>query len=169
MSPSTSSKTQDITFTADLEDGRRTPHNERSSNSQTPTPESRRSAELEHHSHSYFATFWRKVADKLPSPVTRYTRKAWGWIKGPEPPKRYYIKPIFGPAQTFAIRVLARIPRAGRFALLLAGFVVWVVVFGVILSDFSLPSSIGGFGAPVRLACTSRLWYVIYLRNVDRY
>lgn len=34
----------------------------------------------------------------------------------------------------------------------------WLVIFGVILSNDSLPRDIGGFGPPIRLSCTARLW-----------
>lgn len=109
---------------------------------------------------SFVAKSWRKVERKLPAPVTRWSRKASAWIKGPEPPVSHRIKPLFEPVQTYPARLIARLPKPVRFCLFAAGFVLWVVLFGVIISDFSLPTNLAGYGAPVRLGCAAQLWCV---------
>jgi hypothetical protein len=45
----------------------------------------------------------------------------------------------------------------------------WLVLFGVLLSKDSLPSNIGGFGTPIRLSCTARLWCVLGRRVLELY
>lgn len=101
---------------------------------------------------------WRRAERKLPAPVTRWSRKAIAWIKGPEAPVLHRINPLFEPVQTFPARLVARLPKPVRSSLFAAAFVLWVVIFGVIISDFSLPTNLAGYGAPVRLGCAAQLW-----------
>ncbi|KAF3005718.1 hypothetical protein E8E13_006058 [Curvularia kusanoi] len=101
---------------------------------------------------------WRKVEEKLPAPVTRWSRKASAWIQGPEPPRSHRIQPLFEPIQTYLPRLIQRLPKTVRFCVFAAGFVLWLVLFGVIISDFSLPTDLAGYGAPVRLGCAAQLW-----------
>lgn len=131
--------------------------------SESATPDSRRSAENEdghHRARWYDSPHWKRIHDRIPSPITRQARKVVLWIKGPKPPKEYHINPFFERVQTFPIRLLARLPRAARILIFICSFTLWLVIFGVIISKFGLPQDIGGFGAPVRLACITRLWYV---------
>lgn len=131
------------------------------SSSQTHTSESLQSLEYRENTHSRpsrLALQWRRAVEKVPTPIARWTRKAVEWTKGPQPPRIYQIKPLFERVQTSHIRIFARIPKSLRIALFLSAFVLWVVLFGVVISNFSLPGNVAGFGAPVRLACVSRLW-----------
>jgi hypothetical protein len=109
---------------------------------------------------SFVTKIWRKAEEKLPTPVMRWSRKAVGWIEGPEPPVLHRINPLFEPIQTYPSRLVARLPKPVRFCLFAAAFILWVVLFGVIISDFSLPTNLAGYGAPVRLGCAAQLWYV---------
>ncbi|XPT02110.1 hypothetical protein M3J09_011232 [Ascochyta lentis] len=127
--------------------------------SKAATP--RRSLEFEDHQPprlSFAARIWRKTERRLPAPVTRWSRKGIAWFKGPEAPVLHRINPLFEPIQTFPTRLVARLPKPVRFCLFAAAFVVWVVVFGVIISDFSLPTNLAGYGAPVKLGCAAQLW-----------
>lgn len=131
-------------------------------NSQTDTPELRESLEYIEDTpdgRTQRSYLWTALADRVPSPIANGARKAVAWIKGPQPPRKYHINPLFESIQTLPTRILFRLPKAGRVAVLPVAFALWVVLFGVILSNFSLPKNIGGFGAPVRLACVNRLWY----------
>ncbi|KAF2657337.1 hypothetical protein K491DRAFT_703513 [Lophiostoma macrostomum CBS 122681] len=112
-----------------------------------------------YHNWSYVGSKWRKVEEKLPRRMVRWTRKAIEWIKGPEPPVPYRIQPFFERIQTFPTRLLSRLPKLARVTIYLCAFMLWLVLFGVLISKRGLPSDIGGVGAPVRLACTSKLWY----------
>lgn len=127
--------------------------------SKAATP--RRSLEFEDRQparRSFVTKTWRKAERKLPAPVTRWSRKAIGWIKGPEPPTVHRINPLLEPIQTFPARLVARLPNLVRFCLCVAAFILWLVLFGVIISDFSLPTNLAGYGAPVRLGCAAQLW-----------
>jgi hypothetical protein len=160
--PSRKPTTSAVAF-PDIEQG--LPHDQDASrstvgadNSQTVTPESQRSLEDVPRQQSYLAAKWTRLRDRLPAPVVHYTGKAVGWIKGPQPPRIYTINPLFESFQTFPLRLFARIPKAGRLAVLFLAFIIWVVVFGVIISKRGLPTDMAGLGTPVRLACASRLW-----------
>lgn len=110
--------------------------------------------------HSFVTKSWRRIEEKLPTPVTRLCRKACAWIKGPEIPVLHRIVPLFEPVQTFPARLVARLPKTVRFCLFAAGSVLWIVLFGVIISSFGLPADLAGYGAPVRLGCAAQLWCV---------
>ncbi|KAF3038847.1 hypothetical protein E8E12_007913 [Didymella heteroderae] len=95
---------------------------------------------------SFATKTWRKTEEKLPAPVTRWSRKALAWIKGPEPPVSHRIKPVFEPVQVYPARLVGRVPKPVRFCLFAAAFILWIVLFGVIISDFSLPTNLAGYG-----------------------
>lgn len=101
---------------------------------------------------------WKKVQDRIPAPIARHARRAVCWLKGGEAPKTNVIAPVLARIQTAHSWQFARLPQLARACLFICAFMLWLVVFGVVLSKNSLPGDIGGFGAPVRLSCTARLW-----------
>jgi hypothetical protein len=130
----------------------------------TPTP--RRSLEIEENvprqRASHTSRTWARLETKLPAPVAQYSRIVVNWIRGPESPRAHRINPLFERIQTFPARQLARLPRWARGCVWIVAFVIWAVLFAVILTNYSLPSTIGGFGAPVTLSCVTNLWYMIH-------
>ncbi|KAF1920222.1 hypothetical protein BDU57DRAFT_561102 [Ampelomyces quisqualis] len=102
---------------------------------------------------------WHNVVATLPPPVVRWKKKVATWIKGPEPPQINHIVPLFERVQTLLVRMLGRmLPRWARVGVYACACVLWAVAFGVIISNYSLPANLGGFGAPVALSCTTSLW-----------
>jgi hypothetical protein len=162
--------------TTDLEHGSRDAITPSTSSSLTPdvprskaaTPTPRRSLEIEdavpRHQSSQAQRIWTKVEAKLPAPIARYSDKAVAWLKGPEPPRTYRITPFLERFQTFPVRMLARLPQWSRVCIYVVAFVLWAVLFGVILTNYSIPANFAGFGAPVPLSCVTTLWYVCTLR-----
>jgi hypothetical protein len=73
---------------------------------------------------------------------------------------RHRINPIFERIQTLPVRLLARLPRWTRVCIYAIGCILWIVLFGVIITNYSLPTNFAGFGKPVGLSCVSSLWYV---------
>jgi hypothetical protein len=152
----------------DVEVGQSRDHITANGSSSTSTPDApsktttpRASLEFQDHQpqqRSFVTKIWRKVERGLPAPVSRSGRKAVTWIKGPEPPIVHRINPLLEHIQTFCVRMISRLPRPLRFCIFAAALVLWVVLFGVIISDFSLPANLAGYGAPVRLGCTAQLW-----------
>ncbi|KAH7132068.1 hypothetical protein B0J11DRAFT_216237 [Dendryphion nanum] len=134
--------------------------------SESITPDTRRSWESnnrEQPSQSHSNTLWGKISgkisSKIPPPVVRRSRIVVKWIKGPQPHIVYRIDPFFEKIQTFPIRILSRLPKIVRFGLLFVAVLLWAVLFGVVLSSYGLPRDVGGFGAPLRLSCVTRLWW----------
>jgi hypothetical protein len=158
----------------DLEYGNRDQITPSASSSLTPdeprskavTPTLRRSLEIEdavpRHRTFHTPRIWTKLEAKLPTPLSKSSRKVVNWIKGPAIPRTYSITPFFERVQTLPARLLARLPQWARLGIYVVAFIVWAVIFGVILTNYSLPSNIGGFGAPVALSCVTNLWYVLY-------
>jgi hypothetical protein len=101
---------------------------------------------------------WKKLRQRTPAPIARWARKAVEWVKGPTPATRYSITPLCERWQTSHIRLLARLPKWLRICSYAVVCILWIVIFAVVISDRSLPSDIGGYGAPVRLSCVSNLW-----------
>lgn len=163
-SPHSQSKHQEPRV-VDLEDGNQISRGplEPGESSESTTPDTRLSQEYDdasHHNRSAVAFRWQKVWNRIPQPVASRLHKAVDWIKGPQPARVYHIKPLFEPIQTFPARLVARLPKTARIGLLFTAFALWVVLFAVILSKFGNPNDIAGFGPPVKLSCTNRLWYV---------
>jgi hypothetical protein len=101
---------------------------------------------------------WTKLEAKLPAPLIRWNHKVLIWIKGPESPRIYHITPLFERIQTLPVRLLARLPRWMRACIYAIAFVLWAVLFGVILTNYSMPTNLAGFGTPVALSCVTNLW-----------
>jgi len=130
---------------------------------QYDAPESRRSGQIEDAPQSdpwYNSPRWKRIVQTIPAPVARRGRIVIRWIKGPVPSRQNRIKPLFEPIQTLHIRLFARFPRAASVCIFICVFMLWIVLFGVILSTGGLPQDIGGVGTPIRLSCIARLWYV---------
>lgn len=103
---------------------------------------------------------WTNLRNRVPPPLSHATEKVVQWVKGPQPPRKYQIRPLLESIQTFPTKLLARLPKPARIFVFVCGFLLWIVVFGVLLSRLGLPKDIAGFGAPVRLSCVSTMWYV---------
>ncbi|KAF1973955.1 hypothetical protein BU23DRAFT_463103 [Bimuria novae-zelandiae CBS 107.79] len=101
---------------------------------------------------------WKGFKSKVPQPLARRAIRVWSWLKGDDSPQANRIIPFFENIQTFHTRQFARLPKLARACVFVCTFMLWLVIFGVILSKDSLPKNIAGFGAPVRLACAARLW-----------
>lgn len=170
MAPS-SAKPHSDSSTIDLENGDRiersiSPRALNQDSSPSATPDRRRSGGSEAvrpRDRWRDSPRWTRIRDKVPPHVARCTRKVVQWVKGPQPPREYRIVPFFEKVQTYPIRLVARLPRLARICLYICAFMLWIVVFGVILSKYSLPKDIGGFGSPVKLSCIAQLWFVATL------
>lgn len=123
---------------------------------------SRRSLELEdaapRNQNPLIRSPWAKFEAKLPAAVPQANRKIVSWMRGPEPTKVHHITPLLERIQTWPIRLLARLPRWIRACIYAVGFVLWAVLFGVILTNYSMPTNLAGFGAAVPLSCVTNLW-----------
>ncbi|KAF2178488.1 LCCL domain protein [Zopfia rhizophila CBS 207.26] len=155
------SKDQEPTV-IDLENGDRTARNTPSTTPETETsnsstPEARNSHEFDN-VRSHESPPWARVWGTIPPPLSRKLRKVMEWMKGPDPPRIYKIISFFEPIQTAPIRLLSRLPKLARTVMFIFAFGLWIALFAIIISSFSLPGDIAGYGSPVRLSCITRLW-----------
>jgi hypothetical protein len=103
------------------------------------------------------------ISTHTPAPLTHCCRKVTAWIKGPVPPRTHHITPFFERAQTYPSRLVARLPRGVRACVYAAACVLWVVLFGTIITQFgSSGNQIGdggqGLGTPIKLSCVASMW-----------
>ena len=101
-----------------------------------------------------------RVADSIPSPLKSASRSVVTWVKGPQPPRIYKIKPYLPYIQEAPLRLLDRYTpkRMQRFWLLISYYFVWILCFVLILQQSSFASDVKGYGPPIRLGCTATFW-----------
>ena len=101
-----------------------------------------------------------RIAESIPS----HLKKAWAvtvhWVKGPQPPRRYSITPLFPKVQHAPIALLDRHApkRIQRFWLLVSLYACWLLAFSIILWKSSFSAEIPDYGSPLRLGCGARYW-----------
>ena len=91
-------------------------------------------------------------------------QRAWGatvvWVKGPQPPRPWKIRPFFPRVQTAPIQFLHNYfpQRRHKVALLIFFYFCWLLSFGLVLHRSAFAADIPGYGSPVRIRCTDRFW-----------
>ncbi|KAK8239005.1 hypothetical protein HDK77DRAFT_283467 [Phyllosticta capitalensis] len=97
---------------------------------------------------------------QVPKSVQRVINSVATWIKGPQPPRPYKIRPFFPAVQNAPVRLLDRyLPkRRQKIWLLVAFYVVWLLSFSLVLRRSAFSTEIAGYGSPVRVSCSSRFW-----------
>ncbi|KAL6708761.1 hypothetical protein ACN47E_002457 [Coniothyrium glycines] len=108
--------------------------------------------------HPFRHSLREKLSAALPRPLSLFAHSAATWLRGPVPPRKQSITPVCERWQTAPARVVGLMPRGVRRGLYVLCCVLWVVVFGVVLWEGSLPLDVGGLGPPVRLGCVAALW-----------
>ncbi|KFZ18039.1 hypothetical protein V501_01397 [Pseudogymnoascus sp. VKM F-4519 (FW-2642)] len=96
----------------------------------------------------------------IPTRVQRYSKAVARWAKGPQPPRRQHIKPLFPKIQEAPIRFLdTYVPKKkARLALLLFFYLCWGLTFGLMLRYSTLAADIGSYGQPVSIDCGATFW-----------
>ncbi|KAF2179810.1 hypothetical protein K469DRAFT_730441 [Zopfia rhizophila CBS 207.26] len=91
-------------------------------------------------------------------------QRAWGatvqWVKGPQPPRPWKIRPLFPRVQTAPVQFLNNYfpKRKHRVLLLIFFYFCWLLSFGLVLHRSAFAADIPGYGSPVRIRCTDRFW-----------
>lgn len=96
----------------------------------------------------------------IPPKAQRAWRATVKWCKGPDPPRPWKIEPFFEPIQTAPIRLLDTLcPKPiYKFWLLIAFYITWLLVFGLVLWKSAFAADVPGYGAPVNIGCGARFW-----------
>ena len=83
-----------------------------------------------------------------------------GWVKGPQPPRPFTIKPILPQLQDIPRDILRnRWPaRRHKILLLIIICLLWAATYLGVLSVSISRCQIPGYKSPVRLSCVSRFW-----------
>ncbi|PVH95179.1 hypothetical protein DM02DRAFT_601277 [Periconia macrospinosa] len=104
--------------------------------------------------HSYY------VKKYVPARLRRAWRKTVVWVKGPQPPRPWKIRPLFPGIQKAPLRILETwFPKPKhKIALLVVFYFCWILSFSLVLHRSAFTADIPGYGAPVRLRCNDRLW-----------
>jgi hypothetical protein len=100
-------------------------------------------------------------ATKYISPrLQRAWRKTVIWVKGPQPPRPWKIRPIFPTIQTAPLRFINNYfpKRKHKVALLVFFYFCWLLSFGLVLHRSAFAADIPGYGSPVRYRCEDRFW-----------
>ena len=91
-------------------------------------------------------------------------RRAWTsikiWVKGPQPPRPWRIRPLLPGLQRAPLRLLHRYcpKRRHKITLLVTFYAAWLLSFSLVLHRSAFSADIPGYGAPVNVRCTERLW-----------
>jgi hypothetical protein len=82
------------------------------------------------------------------------------WLRGPQPPRQFKIRPLCSRFQRVPIRLLDRwvAKNYKRFWVLFGFHVLWILLFVTTIYDSASRDGTGTNGLPVKLSCISRLW-----------
>jgi hypothetical protein len=101
-------------------------------------------------------------ATKYISPrLQRAWRRVVIWVKGPQPPRPWKIRPICPHIQTAPLRFINNYfpKRKHKVALLVFFYFSWFLSFALVLHRSAFAADIGQYGSPVRFRCEDRFWY----------
>lgn len=96
----------------------------------------------------------------VPVPIRRVSRAIATWSRGPDPPHRYTITPIFPTIQTAPLRVLDQfVPKIRhRILLLVTFYLFWVLTFAMVFQKSTFATEIEGYGSPSEIGCGTTYW-----------
>lgn len=96
----------------------------------------------------------------VPPRLQRAWRATVTWVKGPQPPRPWKIRPFFPKIQSAPIQFLNNYfpKRKHKVVLLLFFYFCWLLSFSLVLHRSAFAADIPGYGSPVRIRCTDRFW-----------
>ncbi|KAF2646761.1 hypothetical protein P280DRAFT_416312 [Massarina eburnea CBS 473.64] len=101
------------------------------------------------------------VRKYIPSQARSAWKAAKTWVKGPQPPRPWKIRPLFPAIQLAPLQFLNNYfpKRKHKIALLVFFYFCWFLSFALVLHRSAFAADIPGYGSPVRIRCTDRLWH----------
>ncbi|CEJ81257.1 hypothetical protein VHEMI01396 [[Torrubiella] hemipterigena] len=96
----------------------------------------------------------------VPYPIRRTGTAIATWARGPQPPRRYRIKPLFPKVQEFPLQLVDRFLSNTKHRWLLVFFylALWAVTFALVKRQGTIATDIAGFGQPKVIGCGSTYW-----------
>ncbi|KAF2106582.1 hypothetical protein BDV96DRAFT_507519 [Lophiotrema nucula] len=90
----------------------------------------------------------------------RYWAATVKWVKGPQPPRPWKIRPFFPAVQTAPIKFINNYfpKRKHKVILLIFFYFCWFLSFSLVLHRSAFAADIPGYGSPVHIRCTDRFW-----------
>lgn len=100
------------------------------------------------------------VARRIPTPIKKTSLALFTWVKGPDPPRQWTIKPIFPGLQTAPLTLLDRwCPKqVQKIWLLIAFYLLWILTFSLFVQRSAVAQDLPKYGAPQVLWCGASLW-----------
>jgi hypothetical protein len=102
-----------------------------------------------HHAHKY-----------IPSRLQDGWRMVATWVKGPQPPRPWKIRPFFPKFQSAPVRLLSTLfpKRKHKIVLLIIFYACWLLSFSLVLHRSAFSADVPGYGSPIRIRCEDRFW-----------
>lgn len=96
----------------------------------------------------------------IPTRLQRAWRSTVIWVKGPQPPRPWRIRPLFPSIQIAPVQFLNNYfpKRKHKISLLIFFYFCWFLSFSLVLHRSAFSADIPGYGSPVRFRCNDRLW-----------
>lgn len=88
------------------------------------------------------------------------THVIYGWLRGPNPPKPWKIRPFLPRLQQLPLRLVDKVltRQWQRIAVLFLFYVCWIATFAAVLRKSSVVDNVNGYGQPILLSCGSVFW-----------
>ncbi|KAJ4393063.1 hypothetical protein N0V93_002270 [Gnomoniopsis smithogilvyi] len=101
-----------------------------------------------------------KLKGRIPPTVQKPSRRVRTYLKGPEPPRIWKIRPILPRVQQLPLRLADKVcPRQWqRTVALFIFYVCWVATFAAVLHKSSVADDVNGYGQPIRVSCGGVFW-----------
>lgn len=111
-----------------------------------------------------------KLAARVPSPVRKRSSTVWTYLKGPEPPRIWKIRPFLPKVQHLPLTLVNKACRRQwqRILALLLFYICWIATFAAVLHKSSVAGSVPGYGQPLLLQCGSTFWSVCLVPEPQR-
>lgn len=96
----------------------------------------------------------------IPPRIQRAWKATATWVKGPQPPRPWKIRPFFPRVQAAPVQFLNNYfpKRKHKVVLLIFFYFCWLLSFGLVLHRSAFAADIPGYGSPVRVRCNDRFW-----------
>ncbi|ROV98398.1 hypothetical protein VMCG_07145 [Cytospora schulzeri] len=104
--------------------------------------------------------FIDNLRQRIPQPIQSRSNAIVNWLRGPEPPHVWKIRPFLPRLQQLPLRLVDRfLPRQWQrvFALFIF-YVCWIATFAAVLHESSIVEDVDGYGPPVLADCGSTFW-----------